>query len=74
MGLHHHRGRVFVDPAHLGALVQLAHHEGRTGPGVAQQRTTDVLLAHRILQPAGNNKVFTTRPHTRAVFGASCGM
>lgn len=59
MGLHHHRRRVFVDSAHLGALVQLSHHEGRAGSGVAQQRQTDVLLAYRILQPAGNTEAKT---------------
>lgn len=53
MGFHDHGGRVFVDFAHAGALVQLSHHKGRARSGVAQQRSADMLLAHRVLQPAG---------------------
>lgn len=56
MGVHNHGRRIFVDLAYVGSVVQLAYHEGRAGPGMAQQRTADVLLAHRVLQPTGNNQ------------------
>lgn len=56
-----------MDSAHLGALVQLSHHEGRAGSGVAQQRSAYMLLAYRILQPAGEEEGTGARdadPHT----------